>query len=982
MDYSFLKEETKRDYSFLQPKKNNNYDFLNRNYNPDEVEKADNYRKVTLPLALGGGEYMTNNKGDLYMTPRSQDAIGGALPGKERDHIIPVSLGGTSNLKNLQYLESKPSFWQRIKGLFGNKPTVQESPERQENKVKIERQTWQDYSDGKISLPQARLKIATKQQQIQGLTPTNKEQTVAGQFFPALKEEVGNLLKVPGNMAKDAGTAVIGSLDFIHRTGLHVVSGIGTLTSPAIVSASKLLGDDNLKNISYDKIWKDAMNSGTKRAIDIGRPDEYFKSQITGDTYRPNRLLLDEAEKIAKNANKNLKEGNSWEATGDIAKLAGIGFMRDWANPFYAIAVKDIVRNPYKPRGKVLWQKKLVPDKAITGKAPKVKPQTVVVDVKTEQQKIFEVLGDKTKGIKEPNVKMWIKMDKNGRVTADVRNLGGDILDKNLLKQVGDIKPGANTPILSLPATTKARIAPPIITKTPQTAGKLIINDLNPTGSIFKDYTPTQRANAKLGKNITTLDKTMDKPADELVTIYRGSNKGGNIVPGDFVTTNKQLAQDYAGTGQIIKKKVKLSDILDDTTEPLGEEYIYKPTPKPTKEEPLIAEAKKYNTFDEFVKAQGTPLYHGSTKKIKAFENKDGGIYFTKDASGAEKMAKMQQPMWKKEPIVLNQVVLDYKKPFVANEKNLKKLFKERITDQSDEFYNQRIEDYFDSISDVRRDTHFVIKDRGYDSIIITKDTAGLNKSIESIVVFNVNQIKTKSQLKDIWNKAQKPVSKTKSIKYKSLDKTTTSTKEPRYEPITEPKEKFDGKVIDTTSYKDETLSRHYERVKEQYGFTDNVEFTRKTEKAEKKKAFDFIQRNPDKALRAGYNLDEIPNSINSQVFRSSLVASLLAQNKVALAQEVAKIQSIKMTEAAQTLAFGRVDIGEQARIVQNITQQRLEKLGRSLGEKAPEKQVEVARKKVEIKAKNSAKDVVKNQKQAKDKALEQIDDLINDIIC
>ena len=160
------------------------------------------------------------------------------------------------------------------------------------------------------------------------------------------------------------------------------------------------------------------------------------------------------------------------------------------------------------------------------------------------------------------------------------------------------------------------------------------------------------------------------------------------------------------------------------------------------------------------------------------------------------------------------------------------------------------------------------------------------------------------------------------------------------------------------------------------------TENTEKTEKTEKNKAFNYIQRNPNKALRAGYDLEKTPKNINQQVFRAALVASLQSQGKNVLAQEVAKIQSLKMTEAAQTLAFGRVDIGEEAKIVSNITKKRLEKLGKQLGEKKPEEQVEVARKRVETKAKEKAKEVGKNQKQTKEKALAQIDDLINDIIC
>lgn len=109
-----------------------------------------------------------------------------------------------------------------------------------------------------------------------------------------------------------------------------------------------------------------------------------------------------------------------------------------------------------------------------------------------------------------------------------------------------------------------------------ETAKGELLDSLNPTGSVFSEYTPEKRAKFPLGENITTLDKTMNKSPDEMITVYRGGL--GEIVPGDFVTTNKQLAKDYAGTNKVFEKKVKLSDILDDKTEPLGEEYIYRPT--------------------------------------------------------------------------------------------------------------------------------------------------------------------------------------------------------------------------------------------------------------------------------------------------------------------------------------------------------------------------------------------------------------------
>lgn len=108
------------------------------------------------------------------------------------------------------------------------------------------------------------------------------------------------------------------------------------------------------------------------------------------------------------------------------------------------------------------------------------------------------------------------------------------------------------------------------------------LNSLNPTGTIHGDYSPEARASAPLEPDITTLSETMNLPPDALITIYRGVPKNTTqaINPGDFVTTNAQLARDYAGTGAVIEKQVPVSHVLDSRTEPLGEEYIYRPQNK------------------------------------------------------------------------------------------------------------------------------------------------------------------------------------------------------------------------------------------------------------------------------------------------------------------------------------------------------------------------------------------------------------------
>ncbi len=114
-----------------------------------------------------------------------------------------------------------------------------------------------------------------------------------------------------------------------------------------------------------------------------------------------------------------------------------------------------------------------------------------------------------------------------------------------------------------------------------------ILDNLNPTGTVFTEYTPAKRAKMKLGENITTLNETSNKPADTIVTIYRGAPKSQKTInPGDFVTTNYDLAKSYGEN--VIKADVKMSDILDDKKESLGEEYLYRP-----KEMPPIASSKE-----------------------------------------------------------------------------------------------------------------------------------------------------------------------------------------------------------------------------------------------------------------------------------------------------------------------------------------------------------------------------------------------------
>lgn len=104
------------------------------------------------------------------------------------------------------------------------------------------------------------------------------------------------------------------------------------------------------------------------------------------------------------------------------------------------------------------------------------------------------------------------------------------------------------------------------------------LNNLNPTGSLLVGYDPKYRATAPLGKNMVTLDKTQGGSPNDKITIYRGSvSSQKKINPGDYITDMKELAESYTGEGNVLELEVRKGDVIDDSNEPGGNEYIYRP---------------------------------------------------------------------------------------------------------------------------------------------------------------------------------------------------------------------------------------------------------------------------------------------------------------------------------------------------------------------------------------------------------------------
>jgi len=233
--------------------------------------------------------------------------------------------------------------------------------------------------------------------------------------------------------------------------------------------------------------------------------------------------------------------------------------------------------------------------------------------------------------------------------------------------------------------------------------------------------------------------------------------------------------------------------------------------------------------------------------------------------------------------------------------------------------------------------------------------------------------------------KGKAPVIETsgKKFKEKATEKSSTVTVK---QAVGKKVEKEQTTITKPTD-KDKIISTHYERIKKEFGFDEaSIEVDKMTAKQQKKKIFAYIQKNPEKSIKMGYNVDAIPSQYNPTMFRASLVASLRASGDLQMAEDIAKIQSQVTTSAARTLVFSKQDIqrgaGDKLKIVQNITDDRLQKIGEGLGEIDPDKAIEKAKTEVVRKNKqNTEKWIAESAKTAEQK-ISDLDSIIDSLLC
>lgn len=293
----------------------------------------------------------------------------------------------------------------------------------------------------------------------------------------------------------------------------------------------------------------------------------------------------------------------------------------------------------------------------------------------------------------------------------------------------------------------------------------------------------------KVQKLSKGLDDTMRKSFINFIDVVRGGkvktqdgklvfsddeakkyfNAGIDFINGD---ANHKLDLAKLTNGSFTKIANFFEDVVD---APKGKEWNGTKSSKPSAGtsggfDGLMSEAKKYKSAEEFVKAQGTPVYHGGSKKrtfqdykVNAGEygltqrtDSPLGIYFAEDSGIAQSFGKEIMAGRVKSSKILDVSAID--NPYDA----LNKLgfTDEEINafpfDVSEQSYKRYWGSQYNHIEQALKRSPEKLKrlKEQYDGIRFLDKTGSTQHP--TIVVFDPKKVLTDSQLTDIWKKANK----------------------------------------------------------------------------------------------------------------------------------------------------------------------------------------------------------------------------------
>jgi hypothetical protein len=129
-------------------------------------------------------------------------------------------------------------------------------------------------------------------------------------------------------------------------------------------------------------------------------------------------------------------------------------------------------------------------------------------------------------------------------------------------------------------------------------------------------------------------------------------------------------------------------------------------------------------------------------------------------------------------------------------------------------------------------------------------------------------------------------------------------------------------------------LSKHFERIKPQLDdLATGIGFERINLEEQAKKAFELVERSPNKALRVAYGIDAPPKGIMVEVIQTSLIESLKSAGRIGEATALARRLSLSFTDTAQKLNVAKLDLGSagERKIEGIIMNDKLVKIGENI---------------------------------------------------
>lgn len=311
--------------------------------------------------------------------------------------------------------------------------------------------------------------------------------------------------------------------------------------------------------------------------------------------------------------------------------------------------------------------------------------------------------------------------------------------------------------------------------------GSTILDSLNPTSGLLVKYEPEKRAKAKLGGKLTTLDKTMGGKPDDIITIYRGAPSiKKEIVPGDYITDLRELAVSYTGDGNIISKKVRKGDVLDDSSESLGNEYIYRPNADKEFEKksnnaiqdslPVINQVNIIEDQQNALKSTINKIQADIIKSVlsrvtqNAFDSQDDIIYASDRKESEDELEKQLTLFYIALFLIYGPQLLNKRKSEFEDVKGTRFILTPQVKSKINDFAKKASKSHIDTILNDLLDTSNIAYDKAVETEVakilqtITKDDIdklikGLDKKQSEKLIEELNK---KEAGKEIYELARK----------------------------------------------------------------------------------------------------------------------------------------------------------------------------------------------------------------------------------